>query len=166
MISIKEYHTEYSEDKQASYVWADEPLNCSFCASSELVRKGWRSRTLITLIGSLLLLLVQRVRCKNCGKIHHVLPDIIVPYKRYSAETVEAIIDGCAEKALRGLDEQEIYRIKTWWVKMERYILKKSASVINKLKIQISPKSKLTTIVRALANTHLWPRTRSVLVAA
>lgn len=165
MISVKEYRTEYSEDKQASYVWADEPLSCSFCDSSDLVRKGWRSRKLITLIGSRLLLLVQRVRCKSCGKIHHVLPDTVVPYKRFDAETVEAIIDGYPEKALCELDEQEIYRIKTWWVKMERYLLKKSSTIMNKLQIQICPKSKLVTIVRILANTHLWPGTRSVLLA-
>jgi len=165
MISIKEYHTEYSKDKQASYVWADEPLNCPSCDSSDLIKKGWRSRKLITFIGSLLLLLVQRVRCKDCGKIHHVLPDIIVPYKRYDAETIESIIEGNPEEALCELEEQEIYRIKTWWREMMHYILTKTTTIMSKCQIQISPKSKLTTIVRTLANAHLWPGTRSVLVA-
>lgn len=165
MIIVKEYHTEYSAVKAASYVWADEPLNCPSCDSSDLIKKGWRSRKLITLIGSLLLLLVQRVRCKSCGKIHHVLPDIIVPYKRYDAETIEAIIEDNPEEAPCGLDEQEIHRVKKWWTEMKHYISKKAEIVMNRRPIQISPKSELTTIVRALANAHLWPGTRSVLVA-
>ena len=165
MISIKEYHTEYSADKQASYVWADEPLSCPSCDSSDIIKKGWRSRKLITFIGTILFLLVQRVRCKGCGRIHHVLPDTIVPYKRYDAETIEAVIDGNPEEALCELEEREIYRIKSWWAEMKLYILKKADSIINKRKIQINPKSKLTVIVRTLANAHLWPGTRSVLVA-
>jgi len=165
LINVREYHIEYSEDKNASYVRADEPLNCSFCDSTDLIKKGWRSRKLITIIGSLLLLLVQRVRCKGCGKIHHVLPDIIVPYKRYDAETIEAIIEDRPEESSCGLDEQEIYRAKTWWAKMKRYILKKSAIIMNKQKIQISTETELCTVVRTLANAHLWPGTRSVLDA-
>ena len=163
MINVKEYHTEYSEDKRASYVWADEPLSCSFCDSSDLIRKGWRSRKLITLIGNLLCLLIQRVLCKGCGRIHHVLPDMVVPYKRYDAETIEAIIEGEPEKAPCGLDETEIHRVKAWWRDMGFYVSRKAASVANK--IQITPNSKLHAIVRTLANAHMWPRTRSVLLA-
>jgi hypothetical protein len=165
MISVKDYYTEYSEDKQASYVLAEEALNCPVCDSSELIKKGWRSRKLITFIGSLLLFLIQRVRCKDCGKMHHVLPDTIIPYKRYDAETIEAVIKGNPEQALCGLEEQDIYRIKIWWGNMVRYILKKSAVVLTKKEIHISPESKLPAIVRALANAHLWPGTRSVLLA-
>ena len=164
MINVKEYHTEYNESKNVSYVWADEPLSCPSCDSSNLIKKGWRSRKLITFIGSLLILLVQRVRCKGCGKIHHVLPDTIVPYKRYDAQTIEAIINGNPEEALCELDEQEIYRIKTWWAKMKRYILNKTTAVIGKCHDQINSKIKLAAIVRILANADLWPGTRSVLV--
>ena len=165
MINIKEYYTEYDAEKNASYVWADEPLNCPSCDSTDLIRKGWRSRKLITLIGNLLLLLIQRVRCKGCGKIHHVLPDSIVPYKRYDAETIEAIIANKPEEASGGLDEQEIYRMKKWWNEMNRYILKIADIFMSKQQVQIGLETKLTAIVRALANAHLWPGTRSVLVA-
>ena len=164
MINVNAYHTEYSEEKQGSYVWADEQFNCPACDSSDLIRKGWRSRKLITLIGNLLLLFVQRVRCKGCGKIHHVLPDMIVPYKRYDAETIEAIIKGEPEKAPCGLDETELYRIKAWWIDMGIYILKKATSISDKCQAQISPDSKLHVIVRTLVNAHLWPGTRSVLL--
>jgi len=165
MISVKDYRTEYNAEKQASYVWADEQLNCPSCDSPDLIRKGWRSRKLITIIGSFLLFFIQRVRCNGCGKIHHVLPDTIVPYKRFDAKTIEAVIGGTPEQALCELEEQEIYRIKTWWRYMVRYISRKASVVFAKKEIQISPESTLSMIVRALANTHLWPGTRSVLVA-
>ena len=165
MISIRAYHTEFDKEKQASYVWADEPLNCPSCDSSDLIRKGWRSRKLITFIGSFVLLFIQRVRCKACNKIHHVLPDTIVPYKRYDAETIESVIRGNPEQALCELEEQEIYRIKKWWGEMAHYISKKAPVVFAKREIQISSESALTTVVRSLANTHLWPGTRSVLVS-
>jgi hypothetical protein len=37
--------------------------------------------------------LIQRVKCKNCKLIHHVLPDTLVPYKRSCQFTVEYCID-------------------------------------------------------------------------
>ena len=165
MISVKDFRIEYYSEKQASYVRADEQLNCPSCDSSDLIRKGWRSRKLITNMGSSLLFFIQRVRCKGCGKIHHVLPDTIVLYKRFDVKTIEAVIDGNPEQVLCELEEQEVYRIKTWWRYMVRYISKKASVVFVRKEIQISPESTLSTIVRTLANTHLWPGTRSVLVA-
>ena len=39
-------------------------------------------------------LVIRRLRCKECGKIHHELPCIIILYKRHCAETCEKIIAG------------------------------------------------------------------------
>lgn len=33
------------------------------------------------------------MRCGQCRKIHHELPDYIVPYKRYESECIEQVID-------------------------------------------------------------------------
>ncbi|WP_307545897.1 DUF6431 domain-containing protein [Paenibacillus sp. V4I5] len=32
------------------------------------------------------LLVIRRLHCSQCLKIHHELPDCIVPYKRYESE--------------------------------------------------------------------------------
>lgn len=37
-------------------------------------------------------LLIRRLRCGDCGRVHHELPDIVVPYKRYDSETIEEIL--------------------------------------------------------------------------
>lgn len=36
---------------------------------------------------------IRRLQCKNCLKIHHELPDLLVPHKRYAAATIEATLD-------------------------------------------------------------------------
>ena len=39
--------------------------------------------------GSTATLIIRRLRCRKCGRIHHELPDSIVPYKRYDADAIE-----------------------------------------------------------------------------
>jgi len=93
--------------------------------------------------------------------MHHELPDIIVPYKRHSAETIEDIIGGNESKAT--CEESTIARIKSWWAAMQLYIKNIMASLAAKYDIELSKEKKLPLIVRVLVNTHLWPRTRSAL---
>ncbi|MEW5785724.1 MAG: DUF6431 domain-containing protein, partial [Bacillota bacterium] len=47
---------------------------------------GSRKRTFINEAGEREILIIRRLRCKNCKRVHHELPDIIVPYKRYNSE--------------------------------------------------------------------------------
>jgi hypothetical protein len=155
MIHVKEYHTEYNETEQASYVWSDEPLNCPACDCPNLIKKGWRRRKLILIIGTLIVFLVRRVKCKSCGKIHHVLPDTIVPYKRYDADTIEEIIEGDPYETR--CEESTINRIKAWWARIRFYVLVTVASIIKECKTQITSESKLAEVVNTLANAQLWP---------
>lgn len=37
-------------------------------------------------------LVIRRLHCEPCGKIHHELPDLVVPYKRYDAESLEGVV--------------------------------------------------------------------------
>ena len=109
-------------------------------------------------------LMIRRLKCKNCEKIHHELPDIIVPYKRHCAETIENIIGG--KDAGAPCEGSTILRIKAWWAAMQLYIKSIMASLKAKYDIELSADKKLPEIVRILANTHLWPRTRSALTPA
>ena len=161
MIIVATYNTKYDEGKQASYVEAIEPISCPACNNPELIKKGWRQRKLILLIGTLTVLMIRRVKCKGCDKIHHVLPDTIVPYKRYDAETVAEIIEGDPHETR--CEESAINRIKAWWARIRFHISVTAASIIEKRKVQITREFKLLQAVSALANTHLWPGTRSAL---
>nr|WP_233162833.1 MULTISPECIES: DUF6431 domain-containing protein [unclassified Cohnella] len=64
------------------------------CCGEKLVVIGSRHRKLSTAAGDQRLLIVRRLRCLQCRKIHHELPDCIVPYKRYESESVEQILFG------------------------------------------------------------------------
>ena len=161
MIVVAAYQTEYDKDEQVSYVQAVETLNCPFCDCSELIKKGWRKRKLFMLIGTFMILMIRRVKCKTCGKIHHVLPNTIVPYKRYDAETIKKIIEGNSSEIC--CEECTANRIKAWWADMRLYILIVAPLIMKKHKIRIKPELNLTQAVLTLANTHLWPGTRSAL---
>ena len=161
MIIVKEYHTEFSAFMNVYYVWADEALVCSFCGCTKIIKKGWRRRGSIDCLENTKVLMIMRVKCKSCGKIHHVLPDTIVPYKHYNTEAIEKIILGQADETF--CNESEINRIKSWWVRMKLYIQEKFESAAKVVKVQITPNSKLALIARTLANAHLWPRTRVAL---
>jgi len=108
--------------------------------------------------------MVRRLKCGNaqCGKIHHELPDCIVPYKRHSAQTIEAIVNG-DEAAGSACEHSTIARIKKWWALMILYVGCVLASLSMKYRIKLTARRKLADVVRALANSHLWPRTRSAL---
>ena len=155
MISVANYETKYDEDKQVSYIDAIGALICPACDSFELIKKGWRRRQLILLIGTLMVLMVRRVKCKKCNRIHHVLPDIVVPYKRHDAETINKILEGDPKETL--CEESTINRFKLWWTSIKLYVLTVAVSVIEKRKIYIAPELSFKETVRVLVNAHLWP---------
>jgi hypothetical protein len=110
-------------------------------------------------------LLIRRLRCKEqkCRKIHHELPDILVPYKRHCAETIEKIITGQEDSVYTG--EETISKIKKWWAVMLPYFTMVLLSLNAKFGTLFDPGATLKEIVRAVANSHLWSHTRSVRTA-
>ena len=60
----------------------------------ELKVIGSRKRKMIDTGGETVRLVVRRLRCvnENCRRIHHELPDVVIPYKMHTAATFEKII--------------------------------------------------------------------------
>jgi hypothetical protein len=59
---------------------------------------------------------IQRMRCSNCKRIDHILPDIIVPFKRLSTCIVQHCITVEIVKNFEGVqDISTIYKIKRWF---------------------------------------------------
>ncbi len=176
MISLSDWHLEsngFINGLQAFKVRTGESFYCPICGG-ELIRKGFRTRFLIrTEPGATeddcepyekICLIIARYRCKTCGKIHHGLPDCIVPYKRFNLEIIEGVIKEPSKPTL--IDEATVKKILSWWALMVVYILGVAPSIKLKHQVIISPSEKLVKIVRALANSHLWPRTRSYFKAS
>jgi len=38
-------------------------------------------------------LLIRRLKCTQCGRLHNELPDILVPRKHYQTEVIENVVD-------------------------------------------------------------------------
>jgi len=153
------YEMDYNEDKQVQYVRTDEQVICSVCDCEVLIKKGWRRRTLILINDEELVLMVRRVKCKGCNKTHHVLPDIIVPYKRHDLETIEKIVLHNQNETV--CEESVINRIKTWWRRLLLYATMLQSS--KQIQFPAPSKPQLSTIVRILVNANLWPGTRIAL---
>jgi len=95
--------------------------------------------------------------------MHHELPDIVIPYKRYSAETIERIISG--RRTGVGCEESTIQRIRAWWNACRVYFERVMASLREKLGVEFSLTPAPREIVRAVANAHMWVHTRSAFLS-
>ena len=131
---------------------------CPICEGALSVR-GIRKRGLMTFDWQKIYLHIRRLYCSKCRRIHHELPDCIVPYKRHCAETIENIIEGRVQGV--PCDDGTIRRIKIWWRLMLPYFLSILLSLESKFGIEFPAPAPLKTIVRAVANSHHWVCTRS-----
>jgi len=156
MVMISKYRLEYNQEEETYYVMSEEKAICPICGCPHMRSKGRRKRGIIKESGDKALLIIRRLKCCDCKKTHHELPSIVVPYKRHCAGTITKAI----KKTGASCEESTIRRIRSWWSAMQIYVSGIIASLKAKYQVEISAK-KLPEIVRALANAHLWPGTRS-----
>ena len=116
------------------------------------------------------------MKCSSCSKIHHELPDCIVPYKQYSAAVIETLLsdDDYREATFPG-ESSSMYRIVTWFSLLRLYF----EGVLNSLKLQwkddLEIQNELASLlplvttglsagwlrklVRYTVNSGFWPQT-------
>ncbi|MCD7866789.1 MAG: DUF6431 domain-containing protein [Clostridiales bacterium] len=91
MVITKDYFLELKPGTDTYYVRSRTEEICPFC-DGKLKVIGSRGRKVLRRDGSSGHLIIRRLRCGSCRHIHHELPDILVPYKRYDAETIENVV--------------------------------------------------------------------------
>lgn len=84
------------------------------CCSDPFDVIGSRKRSWYKSSGDRAKLIIRRLRCKRCKRIHHELPDILVPYKRYDAESIEGVVSDPPREDVAA-DEATLYRWKAWF---------------------------------------------------
>lgn len=129
--------------------------------------------------GDKIILIIRRLRCCNCCRIHHELPDILIPYKRYSTASIESVLREDIELTVAA-DESTIRHWQDWFKEMYNYFLGCLLSIVIRYEedtaegIPSLPKSKLhrlwhyvgeapgwlARIVRPIVNLNLWVHTR------
>jgi hypothetical protein len=145
---------------------------------------GSRPRKYLQVDASQVILIIRRLRCLECNKIHHELPDILVPYKRYKSECIETVVaeDNNTPLAI-ACDESTLYRWKKWFNSLSRYF----AGCLQSIAIQLGKETEeasgpisvlhriwfyvgdapgwLARIVHTLVNWNLWVQTRSAFLS-
>jgi hypothetical protein len=135
------------------FVRSKESVPCPICGELLTVR-GKRERMMFDSSGAKLKLVIRRMRCEKCKRIHHELPDCIVPYKRHCTETIETIQKDKSEEAPCELGT--IRRIKLWWNIMLPYYIGVLRSLTAKYGVYFGNPPSFREIIRAVVNTNNW----------
>jgi hypothetical protein len=168
--------------KMEFFVRSLERIPCPRCSSLKMKVIGSRKRKYITLKGNENILIIRRLRCQHCGGIHHELPDILVPYKRYSSECIETVIS-MNEPISVPADDSTLLRWRNWFSKISFHFLgclqSISVQLYGYLKVAPTGQSVLhriwhyvdstygwmARVVQPVANMNFWVHTRSAFMA-
>ncbi len=92
------------------------------CCGGVLKVIGSRKRGCIKDTGEHMVLMIRRLRCEPCNRVHHELPDILVPYKRHCSRSIEAVVSGGKGLSVAA-DESTINRWKQWFKDLANHFL-------------------------------------------
>ena len=155
-----------------------EQVPCPCCGGDFLVI-GSRRRKYIKSSGESCTLVIRRLRCQKCNRIHHELPDILVPYKRYDSESIEAVVTESSSLHVAA-DESTLARWRSWFQFHSSYFLgcldsiairffqcakdgtlNLPRSILHKIwQHTDSTVGWLARVVRPISNVNLWVHTR------
>ncbi|MDD4593214.1 MAG: DUF6431 domain-containing protein [Parabacteroides sp.] len=160
-------------------VKSEEKSICPICLSEALKVIGSRNRSAINSKGENLIIVIRRLKCRFCKKIHHELPDILVPYKRYLSKCIEAILDGQGDRI--SCENSSIYRLNQWFKGIGIHIKRSLASTATRMNVKIKSGGEpilkaikayvgeapgwLARVVRIVINTNNWVHTRYAFMA-
>lgn len=129
---------------------------------------------------------IRRLRCDQCSRIHHELPDFLVPYKRYESECIESVLSNPSMHDVPA-DESTLFRWHKWFDSFVDYWINCFISIMLRTKQEMIPLSLTSTnletalqrigrlvgnaskwlvrIVRPIVNFNLWIHTRSAFLS-
>jgi len=128
--------------------------------------------------------MIRRLRCSPCNKIHHELPDLLVPYKRHESMSIEAAVSEDATLSVAA-DDSTINRWKQWFSDLVHHFAGALFSIAIRYGIKSvediselpqSPLQRiwqhvgdaprwLARVVRPVANANYWVQTRSAFLS-
>lgn len=135
-------------------------VDCPKCGNAHLESMQTSyTRKIIFKIENLLIKLnitVPRLKCKNCGSTHAVLPDFCVPFKQYSKPAIVEIASEASAKNTQtvanslDIDEKQVRRFVNVVNNSKDKILLISNIYPDKFKEKIDNTSKLYNIISAI----------------
>jgi hypothetical protein len=119
MISITNYTLKVNSKNGKTYVKCIEISFCSICGN-DLTFKDHRARIVIYSDGIHVIIMIRRLKCKICNKLHNELPDFIQPYKRYTSDVIEAVLDD--DTSSSPAENSTIKRWRKWFDRIASYL--------------------------------------------
>lgn len=95
MIIVTDYTAIYDKEKQAHRIVGTAPPLCPVCGV-KLSGYDTRLRHTIDAAGDVHRLLLRRLRCPQCNKLHTEIPAFITPKKHYEADVIKNVLAGCS----------------------------------------------------------------------
>lgn len=141
---------------RAEYEWEEESGQCTLLAEQvcpycgcKLWRHGTRSRKYRSGEGIQNEAIILRMRCSNeeCGRVHHLLPEGFLPYKRYLGSTVEEALRAAEDpKNAPACDACEQSTITRWrrWLRLRQKSIEtaaQSAAFCGRCRVPLYPLS-------------------------
>ena len=171
--------------KPVFFVRSLEPFFCPCCHSSERKVIGSRNRKVLEAHetnGDLQekVLRIRRLQCKSCLKIHHELPDLLIPHKHHAAAVMEAALEETETTLVTQavpVEESTLKRWKGWFDDITCHLLGALHTMdrddtMEKTPFNGTPLQRfrkyvgsapgwLGRIVQSLVRKNLWIQTRS-----
>jgi hypothetical protein len=151
VISLSSFILEYNEIKGYFLVKADEIVDCPLC-NGDLKYRDSVFRNLKDLASEVMRLLLRRLLCLTCKTLHRELPDIVQPYKHYSSDVIQAVIDEEEETSQCAADNATIKRWKTEFKSNEPVIKQGLSSVYARMIDDTVPISDTDNILDRIRN--------------
>jgi hypothetical protein len=159
------------------FVRSAEQHICPVC-EHDLIVIGSRRRIGRKPTGNRVTYIIRRLRCIGCERIHNELPDLLVPYKRYEASCIEAVLSK-GQDLVVAADESTLYRWRGWlkqclqyWANCLSTIAARTGNLVEPLSVP-SPSALhrighyvghgvgwLARVVRPIVHSQLWVHTR------
>lgn len=122
--------------------------------------------------------IIRRLRCLGCERIHHELPDLLIPYKRYESVCFESVLSNELTSDVAA-DESTLYRWHVWFEKCLPYWANCLSTIAARTGNPVEPSSVpspsalqrighyvgigvgwLARVVRPIVHSQLWVHTR------
>jgi len=160
-----------------------EEIIPSPCCQGELRVIGSRRRKCRKGAEKSVTLIIRRLRCTRCKRIHHELPNLLVPYKRYEAASIEQVVTEPTSSCVVA-EESTLRRWRSWFETWSTYAAGCLASLRSRFNLSVGDSSRpsqsslhrlqgyvgdevgwLARVVRSIANASLWAHTRSAFLS-
>jgi hypothetical protein len=128
MVIVSSYKVNHNESSGIFTITSEEIICCPLCIG-ELAYRDSRLRMLKDLFGEVTNFFLRRLRCTGCKKLHTELPNIIQPYRHYSSDAIQSILDDSAAASACVADNSTIRRWKTEFAHTEPDINQRLASI-------------------------------------